>query len=153
MKIGKIVPGHGVIGNFLLGQPISQVLFRLQSQPRSFGPINIVQSEAQKDKAIKESQVPAQPIFLILPSGFKFRFDPVYHRLDQIEIFTDVPNNQYIVPDMLIGASNDPMDSDGAGASARMMNGGASQEVSIFGTAMQANSSGPVMGGIGQVPS
>jgi len=28
---GKIVPNNGVAGRFLLGQPISQVLFKLQS--------------------------------------------------------------------------------------------------------------------------
>jgi hypothetical protein len=42
LKIGKIVPGFGIIGHFLIGQPISQILFRLQSQPKTFGPINII---------------------------------------------------------------------------------------------------------------
>ena len=105
MKTGRIVAGHGVIGNFLLGQPISQVLFRLQSQPKSFGPINIIQSDG-KAPGVGGKQEQPEPIFVLLPSGFKFRFDPVFHRLEQIEIFTDVANNQYTVPDMLLGSQN-----------------------------------------------
>lgn len=78
-KIGKIVPNFGIIGNFLLGQPISQVLFRIQCQPKAFGPINIVQNE--KDQR--------EPIFIILETGYKFRFDPVYQRLESIEVFIE----------------------------------------------------------------
>lgn len=77
LKIGKIVPNFGVIGNFLLGQPISQVLFRIQSQPKAFGPITIVQNESRV----------TDPVYIILQTGYKFKFDPVFQRLETIEIF------------------------------------------------------------------
>jgi hypothetical protein len=60
MNLSKIIGSQGVTGNFLIGQPISQVLSRLQAQPKSFGRIQILQS----------------PLTILVDSGFKFLFDP-----------------------------------------------------------------------------
>lgn len=98
MKIGKIVGNFGVIGHFLLGQPISQVLFRIQCSPRAFGPIVIVHNE--KDKQA--------PVYIILQTGYKFCFDPVYQRLESIEVYIDQDQkSKYMRPDLLIGPQNE----------------------------------------------
>ena len=87
MNLSKIVPSEGVTGNFLLGQTISQVLSRLQSQPKSFGRISIIQA----------------PLTILADSGFKFLFDQNFQRLMQIEIFISLEQKEFRPPDMLIG--------------------------------------------------
>jgi hypothetical protein len=91
--IGSILPNLGVTGNFLLGQPVSQVLSRLQSQPKSFGRISIIQ----------------EPMTIVVESGFKFSFDNIYQRLEQIDIFINLEKlerkrsqGESLPPDMLI---------------------------------------------------
>ena len=44
----------------------------------------------------------------MLETGYKFRFDEKFQRLDQIEIFVDLKrlkqlSQKYIIPDLLIG--------------------------------------------------
>lgn len=113
MKIGKIVGNFGVIGHFLLGQPISQVLFRIQCSPKAFGPIVIVHNE-------KDNQA---PIYILLQSGYKFCFDPVFQRLELIEIFVG-QETKYMRPDLLIGPQNDVIGGN--------LNDGMSREISVY---------------------
>ena len=99
MKSGKIIPGVGISGNFVLNQPVSQVLFKLQSQPKSFGPLTLLTDELSL----------GQPMFLVLETGYRFRFDPVFQRLNQIEVFIDLQrlreqSQRYTIPDVLLGS-------------------------------------------------